>query len=617
MSESVSEPDIPIPGRATANGTRRFADRFVRPMAGRPARASEDHFTRPDELWLSSIALGTLRGEPGGVDDLLYRSVVGDLLDGGVNVFDTALSDRFQTSERAIGHALRRAIREGRARRDEIVVVSKGGALTPDPDRAHDYASAQRDLYASYIDTGLLAPDRIHKGFSIAPAFLLDQIERSRRNLGLETIDYYLIQEPEVQLKALGVDGFRDALEAAFAALEEAVERGWIGAYGLATWEGFLVPDSDRSHLGLVDVFQAALDVGQADHHLRAIQLPYGLAMGEGVALASQLGPDGHSRAILESLDRTGTVVFASAPLYGGRLVGQVPAFVRRAFPEAPSDATAALQFVRSTRNVSCAVVGMRDAAHVEDNLRLARVPRCARAAGADVRGRRPRAGRSRLTRGRSRAATQAGPRSVPASIDYARSMTRENRDPAESTGDVTGLLRIAGRDGDAADRLWALVYPELRRRAAQLVRNERTDHTLSATAVVNEAYVRLSSRMAHEWEDRSHFYNVASGIMRHVLIDHARRHRADKRGGGAPRQELDESVFPSVRDDDEGFRVAEQALETLAEDHERASLVVTLKVFGGLTIAEIAREVKVAERTVKNDWALARERLAEILAPA
>lgn len=181
-------------------------------------------------------------------------------------------------------------------------------------------------------------------------------------------------------------------------------------------------------------------------------------------------------------------------------------------------------------------------------------------------------------------------------------------------TGEVTGLLRVAGTDANVADQLWQLVYPELRKRASYLVRNERSDHTLSATAVVNEAYVRLASLMAHEWEDRSHFYNVASGIMRHVLIDHARSHRADKRGGGAAKQELDESIFPSVRADDEGFQIAERALEMLAAEHERAALVVTLKVFGGLTIPEIAGEVKVAERTVKNDWALARERLAEIL---
>jgi aryl-alcohol dehydrogenase-like predicted oxidoreductase len=368
----LSNSDPLLPGRATAQGTRRFADRPRRD--GRPY--ATDHFTRPDSLWLSSIALGTLRGEPGGVDDLLYRSVVADLLEAGSNVFNTALSDRFQTSERAIGHALTRAVREERVARDEIVIVSKGGALTPDPERAGEYTTLQRDLYSTYIDSGILDPNDVNRGHSMAPKFLLDQINRSRHNLGVSTLDYYLIQEPELHLKSLGADGFRKALIAAFEALEWAVGEGWIGAYGLSTWEGFLVPDSDRSHLGIVEIFDAALDVGHGDHHLRAIQLPYGLAMGEGIALDSQLGPDGHSQGILGSLQDTGTVVFASAPLYGGRLVNQVPDFVQDAFPEAPSATTAALQFVRSTESVTSAVVGMRESAHVEENLLLATVSR-------------------------------------------------------------------------------------------------------------------------------------------------------------------------------------------------------------------------------------------------
>ena len=188
--------------------------------------------------------------------------------------------------------------------------------------------------------------------------------------------------------------------------------------------------------------------------------------------------------------------------------------------------------------------------------------------------------------------------------------------DGRTNSGEITGLLRIAVDDSTVADKLWELVYPELRKRAAFLVQRERSDHTLSSTAVVNEAFVRLLSRMADEWKDRSHFYAVASGVMRHVLIDHARSHRADKRGGGAAKQELDESVFPSIRNDEDGIGEAERALDALAQESERAALVVALRVFGGLTIPEIAREVKVAERTVKNDWALARERLAEILSP-
>jgi len=368
-SDSRAKPSAPdlVPGRATTAGTRRYAER---------QRAAADHFTKPDALWLASIGFGTLRGDPGGVDDLLYRSALADYLEAAGNVVVTALSDRFQTSERAVGHALRRALREGRVARDEVVLVTKGGALAPDGERVRDHAAAQRDLYATYIDGGILDFEDIHRGHALTPRFLLDQIERSRRNLGLATLDYYLIQEPEIHLRALGVDAFRARLRAAFEALELAVARGWIGAYGLATWDGFLLPDSDRSHLSIVDLFEIALDAGSADHHLRAIQLPYGLAMGEGAVATSQLGPDGASRALLESLRDTGTAVFASAPLYGGRLLGRVPGFVRQAFPEARSDATTALQFARSTAQISCAVVGMRDPAHVAENMALAQVPR-------------------------------------------------------------------------------------------------------------------------------------------------------------------------------------------------------------------------------------------------
>ena len=220
---------------------------------------------------------------------------------------------------------------------------------------------------------------RTLKGYTSDRVFdALEELERRADGRGVSMACLALawaLSMPELTAVVVG-PGRAEHLAPAFEALELAVSRGWIGAYGLATWDGFLLPDSDRSHLSIVDLFDVALEVGQADHHLRALQLPYGLARGDGAVLASQLGPDGKSRAILESLRDTGTAVFASAPLYGGRLVGHVPAFVRDAFPEAQSDATAALQFTRSTAAVTCAVVGMRDAAHVAENMGLAQVSR-------------------------------------------------------------------------------------------------------------------------------------------------------------------------------------------------------------------------------------------------
>jgi aryl-alcohol dehydrogenase-like predicted oxidoreductase len=356
-----------IPGRATPQGTRRFAARFP-DLPG--------HFRCPDRISVSSFGLGTRAGEIGGVDDLLYRQAVPELLAGGVNLFDTALSDRMQTSERALGVALSRAIREKTAARDEMVVVSKGGLLTPDPDLARSAAEARRHLIASYLDTGLVDPERLAGGvLCLEPAFLRDQILRSRRNLRLETIDVWLIEQPELALEAFDAPEFRRVLCRAFEALEAAVADGQIAAYGVCTWDGLLRSHADRAHLSLLDLFQWALDVGGADHHLRAIQLPYSLAMVEALRLPSQIGPAGGTAAVLSALHGTGTLVLASAPLVQGRALGRLPPFVRECLGARLSDAQLCLQFARSSPGVTAAVVGMREAAHVEQNLALARAP--------------------------------------------------------------------------------------------------------------------------------------------------------------------------------------------------------------------------------------------------
>ncbi len=357
------EPDL-LAGRATPQGTRRFAERF----ADRPG-----HFRCPDRLLLSSLAQGTRPGDPNGADDLLYRSAVPQALERGVNVFDTALSYRMQTSERSLGTALRRAMGEGLVARDEIYVISKGGYLTPEPERVLRPGDGRRELIRTYVDTDLVDPRELVAGnHSLEPAFLTDQIERSRANLGLETIDLYCVQDPELHLEAKGPDEFYWLLARVLEALEEAVARGAIGAYGLSTWSGLLLPHSEQGHLSIVDTFQLALEVGGADHHLRAMQLPYSVAMSEGMSLPTQFGPDGPA-PVFETLRDTGCAVFASVPLARGRAVRGLPAVLREAFPGLLSAAQCALQFARSTSCVTSALVGMRRPEHIDENLGLAR----------------------------------------------------------------------------------------------------------------------------------------------------------------------------------------------------------------------------------------------------
>lgn len=353
--------DERLPGRATAEGTKRFAERFA---------SLPGHFRRPDRLWLSSLGLGTKPGAPGGVDDLCYRSAVPRALELGANVFDTSISYRQQTSERALGKSLARAFREKAAARDEVFVISKCGYLAPDAESVMD---GRRYLVRTYLDTGIVDLDDVVNGVHVlSPRFIADQIERSRANLGLETIDLYLLEDPELQLAARGPTGFRESLLECFETLEEAVALGAIASYGLATWHGLLVPYGERGHLSMFELLEAAMQVGGAEHHLRGVALPYSLGFGEARALASQFGPEARATNLFDTLRDTGTAVFVAAPLVHGRAARGLPQFVREAFPDLKTDAQRCLQFARSTAGVTTALVAMRSPEHVDENLALA-----------------------------------------------------------------------------------------------------------------------------------------------------------------------------------------------------------------------------------------------------
>jgi len=186
---------------------------------------------------------------------------------------------------------------------------------------------------------------------------------------------------------------------------------------------------------------------------------------------------------------------------------------------------------------------------------------------------------------------------------------------------EVTELLRDwAGGDRQALDRVVGLAYEELRRVAHHRLRNERPNHTLGTTALVNEAYIRLADIRHAGFEDRSHFLAMASRAMRRVLVDHARRLEADKRGGGVRPIPLDDVATPAAAppaDDAHLFLSLNGALDRLEKRDERQAAVVGLHYFAGLTIFEIADVLEVSRSTVKRDLRAARAWLADELAPA
>jgi RNA polymerase sigma factor (TIGR02999 family) len=181
------------------------------------------------------------------------------------------------------------------------------------------------------------------------------------------------------------------------------------------------------------------------------------------------------------------------------------------------------------------------------------------------------------------------------------------------SPSDVTRLLqRVEAGDPEAFDDLVPLIYDDLRRIAERRMRDEAEGHTLTTTAVVHEAYLRLSEQESG-WENRTHFFAVASRVMRHILIDHARARAAEKRGGDAVRITLHDAV--AVQDRPELDLLAlDEALGVLAELNERLARVVECRFFGGLTMEETAEALGVSLRTATRDWRRARAYLREML---
>jgi RNA polymerase sigma-70 factor, ECF subfamily len=177
----------------------------------------------------------------------------------------------------------------------------------------------------------------------------------------------------------------------------------------------------------------------------------------------------------------------------------------------------------------------------------------------------------------------------------------------APAGSDVTGLLRAWGQgDEQALERLAPLVYQELRRIAGRYMARERSDHTLQATALVNEAYVRLVDVKGVSWQDRAHFFAISARTMRHILVDFARSRRYKKRGGGADPVSLDESLVIQGRPGAD-LVALDDALNAFAAVDARSSRVVELRFFGGLTVEETAEVLKVSPETVMRDWKLAK----------
>jgi aryl-alcohol dehydrogenase-like predicted oxidoreductase len=354
--------DSLVEGHATAAGTRRFQERF--------AETQRDHFYRPiaGETLVSSLGLGTYLGDCDDAEDARYTSTTRAALDRGVNLLDTAINYRCQRSERAIGQAVRTSIATGAIKRDEVVVCTKGGYIPLDRTPPATKEGYRGFLDSEYYGPGVMEPsDVVSGGHCLTPGYLDDQIERSRKNLGLAVIDVYYLHNPEQQLDVLPGPKFLTVIRDAFASLEKQVSKGVIGSYGCATWNGLRALPESRNHLSLEGLVAIAREVGGRDHHFRVVQAPINLAMTEAVRAPTQCV--GNERVpLLEAAGRLGISVVGSATLMQSQLARALPEQVHSAFPGYDTDARRAIAFSQSLP-VAAALVGMKSLSHLQENL--------------------------------------------------------------------------------------------------------------------------------------------------------------------------------------------------------------------------------------------------------
>lgn len=361
-----------IPGYATPEATAAFAARHVKDEG-----AATGHYRTARGLSVSSIGLGTYLGDPDAETDGAYEEAIIEFVRAGGNFIDTAINYRAQRSERSIGRALVRAIDDGLARRESLVICTKGGYF-PFDDR---YPRSQREskewIQKQLIDPGIINLNDIAGGcHSMSPRYIEHQVEWSRRNLQLETIDVYYLHNPETWLSDTNADreSFMNKVRAAFETLEKLAATGAIRYYGMATWNGFRVPGTADEYLSLEECIQIARSIAGDGHRFRFIQAPFNLAMLEAVRFANQRAG---SRLVplFEAAKALDICAVASATIYQGKLAEGLPPQIAELFPGLSTDAQRAIQFNRSAPNITVTLVGMGNRIHVLENCNVAKRP--------------------------------------------------------------------------------------------------------------------------------------------------------------------------------------------------------------------------------------------------
>jgi len=354
-----------IPGSATLEGTSRYCERFK-------DNAAPGHFRQQQNLWLSSIGIGTYLGNADAETDARYTAAISRAVELGANVIDTAANYRFQRSERSIGEALRGLMAGDGFTRDEIIICTKGGYLPFDGAPPRD---VRQYIQETFVKPGIASFEDIVGGsHCMTPSYLQNQLEQSLRNMNLDGVDVYYIHNPESQLGTVAEKEFYTRLRSAFEALEKNRAQGKLKWYGVATWNGFRVTPETSGYHSLAKMVATANEVAGEQHGFRFVQLPFNLAMPEAFTLRNQMVED-QELSLLEAAARLGVTVMSSASIFQGRVARGLPESLLEQLGSLSTHAQAAIQFVRSAPSITTALAGMSSPEHVAENLELVGVP--------------------------------------------------------------------------------------------------------------------------------------------------------------------------------------------------------------------------------------------------
>ena len=354
-------------GYATPNGTKKYVDYAIQ-KKGKPAT----HFRVFDDLYLSSIGIGTYLGEmtsqdDKAVDNAVYQSVKS----GAVNVIDTAINYRAMRSEKSIGRGLSRLINDGIISRDQVFICTKNGYITNDGD--YPAIDVMEYLQKMYISTGIIKPDDISSGYNVLnPAYIERCIDKSLLNMHLDTIDLVYVHNAfESWYEDVSREEFIQMLAKVFEIYEKYRSNNKIRYYGMATWTCFRVQPDNKEYLSLEEVVKLAEKIGGNEHGFRFIQLPYNLAYNEASVLKNQTVGTEKNLNILEAAARLNIGIFTSIPLFQGQLL-------RASIPDygGLNDQVAKLiQIIRSSPSVIAPLIGQKKPEHVEQNLKISDIP--------------------------------------------------------------------------------------------------------------------------------------------------------------------------------------------------------------------------------------------------